>query len=211
MEPVDLDRLLARLGVLGVVGYVATWFVLGQVRVGYDPLQQAISELFERGAPTGHRVALSVALVTTGVLLVPFAAMLHRRLPGRAVLGPVLLGWSGLTTALVVLWPCTSGCPGFGTTVTDTMHVLVAGSGYVGLVTAPIAFALRLWPHDRRLAAASAALGTIAFGGFVVRNLGVDAYGGLQQRVFNTVADLWIVVVGLAVLRRTDPAADRTD
>ncbi len=209
-RPVDLDRVLAVLGVLGVAGYVLTWLVLGIVRAGYDPAQQAISELFALDAPTGHRVALSAALVVTGVLLVPFAAMLHRRVPGTSLLGPVLLGWSGLTTALVVLWPCTAGCPGFGTTTTDTMHVLVAGSGYVGLVTAPLAFAHRLREHWPRLALASAILGGAAFLGFVVRNLGVDAYGGLQQRVFNTLADVWIALMGIAVLRRM-PAAGPAD
>ncbi len=188
---------------LGVTGYVGTWFVLGLIRDGYDPMQQAISELFDLGAPTGHRIALSAALFITGVLLVPFAAMLDRRLPGEGSFGALLLGWSGVTTAAVVLWPCTAGCPGMTTTFTDTMHVLVAGSGYVGLVTAPIAFGFRMRGHAPTLARWSIALGVIALLGFIVRNAGVDTYGGLQQRIFNTVADVWIAVIAAAVLRRT--------
>ncbi len=192
-------------------GYVTTWFVLGIVRDGYDPLQQAISELFDLGAPTGQRVALSLALLVTGVLLVPFAAMLHRRVPGTSVVGPLLLAWSGVTTAAVIFWPCTAGCPGMGTTFTDTMHVLVAGSGYIGLVTAPIAFSRRLWHTDPALARWSLALGVLALVGFIVRNAGVDTYGGLQQRVFNTTADVWIAVIAVAVWRRTKVAGEGWD
>ena len=45
------QRLLLVLTVVGVLAYVATWFVLGLVADGYDPLRQAISELFDLAAP----------------------------------------------------------------------------------------------------------------------------------------------------------------
>ena len=38
-------------GIAGVTLYVGTWFVLGLLAPGYDPLRQAISELFDLGAP----------------------------------------------------------------------------------------------------------------------------------------------------------------
>lgn len=190
------DRGLAVAGILGVAGYVGTWFVLGIVRSGYVPTQQAISELFDLGAPMSHRIALSVALAVTGALLVPFGLMLDRQLPGRGRGGPLLLAFSGAMTAAVVPFPCTSGCPGMGTTFTDTMHVVTAGSGYVALVTAPIAVGLRLRGEDRVASRVSVTMGTIALVGFIARNAGFENFGGLQQRVFNTTADLWIAVVG---------------
>ena len=49
------QRLLLVLTVVGVVAYVATWAVLGIVAEGYDPLRDAISELFDLGAPVWQR------------------------------------------------------------------------------------------------------------------------------------------------------------
>ncbi len=197
------ERNLALAGPIGVAVYVGTWFVLGLLRTGYSPAQDAISQLFDLSAPSGHRVALSLALVVTGVVLIPFARLLDRCLPGTGRAGPILLAYSGLATAAVILWPCTAGCPGASHSTTDLMHVLVAGSGYVGLVTSPIAVGVRLRPHWPTVATWSFVLGGIALTGFLVRNLaGVDTYGGLQQRVFNTTADVWIAMMGIVLLRR---------
>lgn len=206
------DRAIAWFGILGVVYYVGTWFVLGIVREGYVPTQQAISELFDLGAPLYGRVALSLALVITGGALVVFGGLLDKRLPGDSSLGPKLLAFSGAMTVAVVPFPCTAGCPGMGESFTDTMHVVTAGSGYIALVTAPIATGWRIREHLPRLAAASMVLGSIALVGFIVRNAGVDQFGGLQQRIFNTTADAWIALMGWHLLRRMDEddAAGRT-
>ena len=197
------DRVLLVLTVVGVLAYVATWAVLGLLAPDYDPLRQAISELFDLGAPRWQRLTLSGVLLVTGVALLPVGPVLDRVLPGRGRLGPALAVLAGVGTATVAFFPCTAGCPGFGTTTTDTMHVLLAGGGYIGLVTAPLAFAWRLrdtaW---RDLAVAGLVLGGVATVGFLVRNLGVDAFGGLQQRVFNTLADAWYVVAAVVALRR---------
>ncbi len=205
------QRLLLWLTVVGVLAYVATWFVLGVVADGYDPLRQAISELFDLGAPAWQRRTLAGVLLVTGVTLLPVGPVLDRVLPGSGRLGPVLAVAAGVGTTAVAFFPCTDGCPGVGTTFTDTMHVVLAGGGYVGLVLAPLAFAWRLrdtaW---RDLAVAGLVLGGLATVGFLVRNLGVDTLGGLQQRAFNTLADAWYVLVALAVLWRTQPSSRST-
>ena len=205
------QRLLLVLTVVGIAAYVAAWAVLGVVDDGYDPLRQAISELFDLGAPAWQRRTLSGVLLVTGVALLPLGPVLDRVLPGEGRLGPLLTVVAGVGTAAIAFFPCTEGCPGVGTSLTDTVHTVLAGGGYVGLLTAPLAFAWRLrataW---RDLAVAGLVLGGTATLGFVVRNLGVDAVGGLQQRVFNTLADAWYVLVALAVLRRTQPSSRST-
>ena len=62
----------------------------------------------------------------------------------------------------------------------------------------------------RDLAIAGLVLGGAATIGFLVRNLGVDVFGGLQQRVFNTLADAWYVLAAVAVLRRTQAVSRST-
>ena len=205
------QRLLLVLTVVGVLAYVATWFVLGLVADGYDPLRQAISELFDLAAPAWQRRTLAGVLLVTGVALLPVGPVLDRVLPGAGRLGPALAVLAGVGTTLVAFFPCTDGCPGVGASFTDTMHTVLAGGGYIGLVTAPVAFWWRLRDTPYRdVAIAGLVLGGTATLGFVVRNLGVDVYGGLQQRVFNTLADAWYVVAAVAVLRRTQRASRST-
>lgn len=203
------DRFFLVLTIVGIAAYVATWAGLGLVADGYDPLRDAISELFDQGAPLWQQRLLAGVLLVTGAALLPVGPVLHRVLPGRGLAGPALAVLAGLGTMLVAFFPCSPGCPGFGTTTTDTMHVLLAGAGYVGLITAPLAFAWRLrdtaW---RDLALAGLVLGGLATVGFLVRNLGVDTLGGLQQRVFNTLADAWYVLAAALALRRGSAAQE---
>ncbi len=206
------DRVLMVLTVVGVLAYVATWAVLGVLADGYDPLRQAISELFDLGAPAWQRQVLAGVLFVTGIALLPVGPVLDRLLPGTGRLGPALAVLAGVGTMAVAFFPCTAACPGIGTTFTDTMHTLLAGGGYIGLVAAPLAFAWRLrdtaW---RDLAMAGLVLGGVATLGFLVRNLGgVDVYAGLQQRIFNTLADAWYVVAAVVVLRRGQAASVRS-
>lgn len=196
-------RAVAVFGLVGVSAYVASWAIAGAITDGYDPMSQAISELFAIGAPTVPRLLLVTSLVASGVALIGFGVALDRGLPGEGRAGPVMAVVSGVMTVVIVAFPCTAGCPGAGTTVTDTMHVLVAGAGYLALLLAPLLVAWRVSDHDRSLAVWSVVLGGAALAGFVIRNLGVaDGLAGLQQRVFNTTADLWYVAAAIWLLRR---------
>ena len=197
---------VAALGVLGVLAYIGTWAIGGVVWEGYDPTRQAISELFAIGAPTATRAPLSAGLVASGLGLVAFGWAMDVGLPGRGRLGPWLAVLSGVTTVAVVAFPCTAGCPGYGTTFTDTMHVLTAGSGYVALMLAPLAMAWRLRDHLRWLSIAGWVLGGGALALFAVRTAGFgSAHSGLEQRIFNTTADAWYVLAAIAIIRRTRP------
>src|SRR6056297_3414396 len=197
-------------GLVAVVAYVGGWVAAGMLRAGYDPRQQAISELFELTAPWSSRGLLVGGLLLSGAAFLVLAPVLHRALPGDGRLGPVLVVIAGIGTLGVVAAPCSPGCPGAATTTTDLWHTITAGAGYTALVGAPLAFAWRLRHAEPRLAAWSAAIGGVAgllFGAYVI---GVTtAAPGLQQRAFNTLADAWYVVIAVWLLRR-DAAARRS-
>lgn len=204
-EPAPRPRVatVAVLGVAGVLAYIGTWVVGGIVWEGYDPTRQAISELFALGAPATTRLPLSVGLALSGIGLVAFGWAMHVGLPGRGRAGPVLAMVSGVMTVAVVAFPCTSGCPGAGTSFTDTMHVVTAGTGYVALMLAPLAMAWRLRGHVPWLATAGVVLGGGALAVFLVRSAGFgSASPGLEQRVFNTMADAWYVLAAVVIVRR---------
>ena len=199
---------MAVLGILGVLAYVAAWAIGGMVWDGYDPTRQAISELFATGAPTATRASLSAGLVASGLGLVAFGWAMDVGLPGRGRLGPWLAVVSGVMTVAVVFVPCTAGCPGYGTSVTDSLHVLTAGSGYVALMLAPLAIAWRVRDHLPWLAVAGWVLGGGSLVLFLVRTAGFGtASTGLEQRIFNTAADAWYVLAAVAIIRRTHARA----
>jgi hypothetical protein len=75
--------------------------------------------------------------------------------------------------------------------------------GYGALVLAPLAFAWRIRGPLPWLARWSALIGGVGLALFANYLLGlVDQAPGLQQRVFNTVADAWYVLVAVWLLRR---------
>jgi len=202
-------RRWALLCAVGVVAYVTSWFVAGLWTPNYDARRQAISELFAIGAPTGPRVLVSAALVLTGALLVAFGPALDRLLPGHGRAPTIAAMVSGVATMLVPAFPCTAGCPGFGTTLTDSLHLVAAATGYLTLIATPLLVARRVRDHDPALARLSLVLGLVAAVGFVVgATAQLQDVGGWIQRGYNTVADAWYVVVGVWLARRPAPRPD---
>lgn len=197
-------RSILRWAAVGVTAYVLSWFVAGLLIEDYDPLRQAISETFAIGAPTGPRLLVTVSLIATGVLLVAFGPAMDRLAPGTGWLAPALAMVSGVATVLVAAAPCTNGCPGFGTTPIDTLHVVFAAIGYLTLIACPLAFAARVAPHEPRAARVSAVLGATALALFLVSNVVVQVeWHGLLQRTYNTLADVWYVGAAWWLTRRS--------
>lgn len=190
-------------GLLAVTVYVLAWAIGGWLRPGFDPATQAISELFELGAPWPSRGPLIAGLVLSGAAFLVLAPALDRAMPGRGRLGPALVLLAGIGTLGVVAAPCTPGCPGADTSSFDLWHTITAGGGYTALVLAPLAFAWRVREHEPALARWSVLVGGSAGLLFVVHVLGLlPGAPGLVQRVFNTVADAWYVLVAVWLLRR---------
>lgn len=213
-EPVMTDAPLVRVpdwlvpaflagGAVGVIAYVTSWGVAGVLTPDYDALRQAISELFALGAPSGPRSLMIAVLVVTGLGLGPFGYALERTLPVKGRVAPALVAIAGIMIGLVALFPCSFGCPGAGTTFTDTAHSVTAGLGYAALIIAPIAFGWRLREAMPGFSRISLVLGGLALVGFVVRYSGYSELPlpGLQQRVLNTLADAWYVVAAIVGFR----------
>lgn len=208
-------RAAAGFAAVGVTAYVASWAVAGRLRVGYSPSEQAISELFAVGAPAGPRALVIAGLAVSGVAFLALAPALDRALPGRGHLGPVLVAMAGVGTLAIIAAPCTVGCPGAGATSTDTWHGIWAGVGYGGLATAPLAVAWRVRDGDPVLARWSWLIGGASAVLLVSFTAGLlPLPSGLHQRVFNTVADAWYLLVAARILtgrplRRSTPETPR--
>lgn len=187
-------RLGALCGIAAPAAFVGAWVVAGLRTDGYDPVEQAISQLAREGADT--RGLMTSGFVAFGVLLPVWARVLRRELDSRAVGAAATL--AGLATVGVALLPL-SRDPG-GTQ--DLLHAAAAGTGYVAMALTPLlaAPALRRLGHDRA-AAASAVVGVLSAAA-LAGTLGLPERSGGLQRLGLTVVDAWHVAAATGVLRR---------
>lgn len=197
-------QVAAACGIAAPVAFVASTVVAGMLRDGYDPTTQAISELFEVGAPTSG-IAIA-GFAAFGLLALPFAWALFHGLPGDPSLAALAVVLDAVATLAILAFPCTVGCPGPGAGSGDLWHSVIAGLAYTGHLGAPLLVArhLRRHAHWAGLRAASWALGLVAVGLFAFWLVGLAGeYGGLLQRAFTIVSDLWFVTAGVWLLVRT--------
>jgi hypothetical membrane protein len=175
------ERAGATLQIAGVTSFVLAWSVLGAIRNGYNPLDDAISQLAELGAP--NRELMTAGIVAFGAGSIAFAPSLG----GRAGLA---LATAGVGSLGVAAFPCTEGCPGAGE-VTDTGHAIAAGIHYVAFVLTPVL-------ASRKRSAKIASI--VAGAALAAHVLGVGP-NGLMQRLGLTVLDAWIVGAAVDHLR----------
>jgi hypothetical membrane protein len=180
-------RLGAACGIAGPVAFVAGWLVNGLRTPGYDPWQDAISELAREGAPT--QAAMTAAFVAFGVLVPVWARVLGRELGRESV--QVVVTAAGVATLAVAALPLTRE----GGQPQDTAHAVAAAVGYLAMALTPLVAAPALRGRARTASVLTGALSAAALGATLL----VEGPGGLQ-RLGLTVVDAWHVVVAALVL-----------
>ena len=184
-------RLGAASGVVAVGAFVGGWLVNGARTPGYDPLEDAISQLAREGAPT--RVSMTLCFVVFGVLICVWARTLAREL-GVPALRPVVTV-AGLATLAVAALPLTRE----GGQAQDTAHAVAALTGYVAMAVTPLVASRGL---GRRGRAASVLVAATAAGALA---WSVVSGSGGHQRLGLTVVDAWHVTLACAVLLARRP------
>lgn len=186
-------RLATTCGVLGPASFVAAWAVCGLLREGYDPVEQAISQLAREG--TAGRLGMTAGFVGFGVLIAVFAQHLPRLVGGGT---PVRAAATvaGLSTLAVAAFPLQQTEGGTG----DTLHAAAAGVGYLAMAATPLLAARPLRSSGRRTAgAASAAVGAVSAAALITSvTVGPT---GLWQRIGLGVVDAWFAGVAIHALR----------
>jgi Protein of unknown function (DUF998) len=207
-------RLLAGCGALAPVIFTAAWVVAGFMQDGYSARREDISALAARSAE--HPWLMMAGLVTTGLLVVGFALVLHRAVRPGSIAGAALVALCGL--GMVALGLLRDDC----STVTEacqtrvevgevswqhTAHEVVSVPVFAAAVAAPVVLALRfradanwrsLTPFS---AAATPVLGALfALGGLEP----APSWNGVVQRLAVSAALLWLEVVALHLLRTVD-------
>ena len=115
----------------------------------------------------------------------------------------VAVAVNGAATVAIALFPCNAGCPGAGTSVTDTGHTVAATVAYIALILAPllagVTFARRGQRH-RAIASATFAIGTAVILAVWIAGALPD-HSGVLQRLATTTGDVWFVVAAVWCLR----------
>ena len=175
-------------GVVGPLGFIAAWVIDGWRTAGYDPLDDAISELAAVDAPT--QVAMTLGFVVFGLGVGTYAFALRRQVAGPAWIAALV---AAVATLAVGATPLDAGV--------DTLHGVAAGTGYVALALTPL-LASRTFRAEGRSAAAdwSVAAGTVA--ALALAATVVGGPHGFLQRLGLTAADAWLVGSAIWMLRR---------
>lgn len=180
-------------GVAGPAAFVGAWLVGGLLRDGYDPLEQAISQLAREG--TSDRALMTAGLVAFGVLVPVWAVVLGRVLGSGAVRAAVVV--AGLATLAVAALPLTREPGG----EQDLLHALSAATGYVAMAATPLLAAAPLGRRGHLIAASvSIAVGLVSAACLVGTVALTSGSGGLQRAGLGVV-DVWHVVAALWVLK----------
>ena len=190
-------------GVVGPIVFVVLVLVGGGLYDGYSHVTQKISELGGEGAE--YALLQSLNFVVVGVLVIGFAWALARYF-GPPYLGPVLIGFFGLSSAIGNgLFPCDLGCE--GATTVGLLHNISGMAGFVAAI-AGMFMLHRRWQSDprwqshlrfTRIALIAASVGLAWF--VVTSALDSTVLVGVAQRVYVGALLVWIVVTAARLYR----------
>ncbi len=202
-------RWLALGGVVGSALFVTLIVVAGLLDEGYSHTSQAISELGGEGAD--YPALQSANFIVFGLLVVGFAWALGRHL-GGSLLGPALIAFFGLTTAIGNgVLQCDLGCEGQSTE--GLLHNISGVSGFVAAIVGMFVL-VRRWRPDptwQSHARFTRVIALVALGGLVAfiatQGLEAEAVDGLAQRVFAAALLIFIAVTALRLHREVSRSA----
>lgn len=203
-------RLAFTTGILGALFVLLMAVVGGALFPNYSHLSQFLSELGARGAP--HAELISVAgFLPAGLLLCAFAFFAARALPrsGMMLLGMVGIALYALGYVAAAFFPCDPGCRPVEPSLSQLIHNLVGGAGYLAGAVALVILGLqaRSWPDARHLFVLGVSCGGISLVAFSFMSPAF-AYVGVVQRVLEASMLLWIVACAFYLQRgaRAGPA-----
>jgi hypothetical membrane protein len=189
-----------------LVGAAAVIVLCGSLRPGYDHLTQYVSELGERGSST-ELLMRYAGFVPTGLMHVAFAASLRAvfrnyRLSAAA---SALLALNGLGRVVAGLFPCEAGCAVPRALLSQKLHSLAAGVGFVALIGASALWGVLLRRHGSLRGLSPYSIGASLFGLVFLLLMSWSAEPragtGLYERLSSGVLSLWVLMFAVRLWR----------
>jgi hypothetical membrane protein len=205
MKRATLYKLGVLCGIFAPVLWASSIALCGSLRPGYSHVTQYISELGERGSST-ELLMRYAGFLPTGAMHVLFAGSLYTAFKGSksATLASLLLALNGLARAAAGVFPCEAGCAGPRVLLSQKLHSLSAGVGFLALIVAAILWGLILWRRGwRKFGAYSVASGLagLVFLLLMLSSAESRAGTGLYERLSTGVLSLWVLVYAASLWR----------
>ena len=201
-------RILAAAGIAAGLAWAGAVIYCGAIRQGYDPVNQFVSELAERGSST-ETVMRITGFYLPGLLVLAFAAFLLIRSAGWAVAGLLIIHAAGRLTA--GMFPCDPGCPVRGS-ISQAVHNASAMMNGLTLLAAMAVSSFRMWRIGRSRFAFYSTVSSIAAAAFLVlmvMSVTTRSYVGLFQRLAFGIMHVWLAAFALSIWPSTTEVSDR--
>ena len=189
-------------GILAPVLWASAIILCGSLRPGYSHLTQYISELGERGSST-ELLMRYAGFVPTGLMHIAFAASLYAAFRSYRLssVAAALLALNGLGRVVAGLFPCEPGCAGPRVLLSQKLHSLAAGVGFLALIGASILWGVLLRRH-RSLKGLSvysivAGLSGLIFLLLMSWSAELRRGTGLYERLSSGVLSLWVLMFAI--------------
>jgi hypothetical membrane protein len=196
------NRFFAVCGIAAPILHLLAMVIGGFLSPSYSHITQAVSELFEVGAP--NKQLLNSMLIVSNFMLIMFSIGLHRGIEDKrkSKTAPILLGLGGVTGLLLMLFfPCDPGCE--PVTFTGTMHFVTAFSMALLTIISILAFWRRLKDDMRWRGYDKYSLGTFIATIIVMIILGLfitSPFFGLIERISMALILQWIEIMAIKLL-----------
>lgn len=203
---VTLSKLGNLCGILAPVLWAAAIIFCGSLRPEYNHLTQYISELGERGSSTEFIIRYA-GFVPTGLMHMAFAAFLYVVFQGRrlAAIAALLLAINGLARIGAGIFPCEVGCAGPRLLISQKLHSLSSGVGFLALIGAAILWGILLKRYRslRWLSLYSVAAGILGLVFLLVMlwDAELRINTGLYERLSTGILSLWVFVFAVRLWR----------
>jgi hypothetical membrane protein len=205
-----VTRILMAAGVAAPLVWAAAVIYCGASRPGYDPVNQFMSELAERGSATEGLMRIA-GFYLPGLLVVLFALQLPARRGGWPL--ALLLIIHGVARVTAGVFPCDPGCPAPGTSVSQEVHNAAAMVNALIVPAAALVWSFRPSKTARGRFAAyslvSAIVATLLLV-LMVTNLSTRSHVGLFQRLSFGIMQLWLAAFALSIWPTRIEAHDRS-
>ena len=182
---------------------ISLWALASILRPGYDQLTQTGSEL-----GTGrYSIVMNANFVATGILILIFwVGLLTNMHPGKwSKFGLVILAIAAVGEVATGIFPCHSGCPLNGGSLSQMIHteIAVVFFGAIAVFPAFIGIGLNRDQHWACYCSYSIVTGVVSIGLFIAFSVAVLTsfqHLGLLQRFFLAAPFQWIGIMASRLL-----------
>lgn len=186
-------------GVFAPIVFVIMLIIFSVLTPSYSNITDGVSELGVVGAPFALYWNI-LGFISVGMLIIAFAWGLRQSMrtgPGSVIV-PILVALSGLGFAGLGMFPASEG---YAPSNQTTLHLTMVSINFLTFILMTFIYAIKLKSeiYWNRWSGFSSIIGILAVASFFIPK---SIPGGISQRFGLGAYFLWLLVIGMAAIRR---------